>query len=73
MLLRTPIIPNSQLMVIADKNEDPDLWVVTLFTEYTDFFFVLMITTALMLMILGIAVAIMYKKERDAEAKPISF
>jgi len=60
-------------MVIADKNEDPDLWVVTLFTEYTDFFFVLMITTALMLMILGIAVAIMYKKERDAEAKPISF
>ena len=60
-------------MVIADKNEDPDLWVVTLFTEYTDFFYVLMGTTALMLMILGIAVAIMYKKERDAEAKPISF
>ena len=36
-------------------------------------YIVLMGTTALMLIILGIVIAIMYKKERDAEAKPISF
>lgn len=66
---KTPIIPNSQLMVLADDSNNAQKWQMTLFTESPIFLYIIMGSIVFILLILGIIILVKHRKEREKDLK----
>ena len=64
----TPIIPNSQLMILANK-ETKSLWDLELFIEPGEILIVTSIVIAAALLVIGVTITIMHIQERRQDKK----
>ena len=69
VMTKTPIIPESQLMVFADKSPSAQDWEMAMFTDSNDFIFAMMAVVVIILIILSIWVFVLHKNERRSETK----
>jgi len=67
----TPVIPKSVLFVIADMNEDPSYWQLTLLLNPTDKIPLILICDGVFLLVLGLVIIVfhLYEKAEDEREK----
>lgn len=68
-MTKTPIIPESQLMIFADTSDSASDWEMAMFTDSNDYVFAIMITIVFILITLSIWILVLHRKERKSETK----
>ena len=64
----TPIIPNSQLIIFMNSNDETN-WGLELFISPTNALYVIVLVCALCIVVIGLAIIYLHVKEKQEDAK----